>query len=216
MAIGWYLPGRFLIINGNTLVCSTILGLNETASYGLTLQLVQLLVIVSRTWLQVKIPTINQWRTQGKTIEIAILFASRLRLCLATFLLGAGTAFLAGPYILQLINARTELLPSFQFSILLTISFLEINHACYAAVTMTENKNPFLLPALISGILIVGLSTVLTPKFGVWGLLASQGLVQLCFNNWWTVLCGIRSLNMSFVQFLRILFCLNKKIQDAT
>lgn len=198
--------GAYLIINANTLVCTSLLGLDVTASYGLTLQIVILLVTVSRTWLQVKIPVLNQWRFQGRSLDIARLFASRLRLLLLTYILGALAIMALGPTFLHLLHARTELLPTPQLVLFLIISLLEINHASYAALVMTDNRNPFLLPALVSGVFIVAISLILTPRIGTWGLIISQGLVQLCFNNWWTILRGVKSLDMSLPQFTRIFF----------
>ena len=62
-------------------------------------------------------------------------------------------------------------------------------------------------PALISGVAIVGLSYFLLPRYGIWGMLLSVGVVQASFNNWWTVYRGLRGLNLKPTQFFfHILF----------
>jgi hypothetical protein len=69
-----------------------------------------------------------------------------------------------------------------------------MHHSLYAELVYSENVNPFVKPALISGVAIIILSMLLTPRFGVWGMLLASGLVQLCYNNWWPVLRAIRGL----------------------
>jgi uncharacterized membrane protein (DUF2068 family) len=44
---------------------------------------------------------------------------------------------------------------------------------------------------------VVGCSIILTPYFGVWGLLLSTGLIQACYNNWWPVVRALRGLNLN-------------------
>jgi hypothetical protein len=39
-------------------------------------------------------------------------------------------------------------------------------------------------------------SVILTPLMGLWGMILSMGVVQLCFNNWWPVLRGLKGLGV--------------------
>jgi len=198
--------GAFLIVQANTLICSAFLGLATTASYGISFQLVSMLVGLSAVWVQVKLPLINQLRVAGSFEEITRLFATRMRLVVASFFAGSLAIFFLAPPVLQLLGSRTELLPPPLLGALLLIQFLEMHHSQYASLVLTENRNPFLRPALLSGVLIVAASVLLAPRLGVWGLLLSAGVVQLCFNNWWPVLRGIRGLKVSPGHYWRAFF----------
>lgn len=74
------------------------------------------------------------------------------------------------------------------------IFFLELNHGNHAQLYLTNNHHPFLLPSVISGILILILSYFLINDFGIIGLLISQGFVQLGFNNWYPIYLNIKDL----------------------
>src|SRR5581483_12488414 len=74
---------------------------------------------------------------------------------------------------------------------------LEGHHGIFREVALTANQNPFARPVVISGLIIVLLSLVLVRWIGLWGLIVAPGLVQICFNNWWTVLVGLRSIESS-------------------
>ena len=186
--------GAFLIVQANTLICSAFLDLKTVASYGLTLQAVTLLVGVSSVWVTVKWPMINRLRAQARLSEIALLFANRLRLTLLTFLVGATALVASGPTLLTLIRTQTHFLPNAVLVALLVVQLLEMHHSLYGGLVYSENVNPFLKPALISGAAIVALSLVLVPRYGLWGAVVSAGSVQLCFNNWWPVVRALRGL----------------------
>jgi O-antigen/teichoic acid export membrane protein len=198
--------GAFLVLQANTLVCSAYLGLETTGSYGLTLQLATLLTTFSAQWVQVKIPLITQWRARGQNGDIALLFVRRIRLVLLTYLVGAALAATTAPGVLQWIGSRTTLLPLATLVTLLLIQFLELHHSCYAWLVMTENVNPFVKPSLISGALIVVASLLLTPRWEVWGMLLSVGVVQAAFNNWWPVLRAVRGLGECRARYWRLFF----------
>jgi O-antigen/teichoic acid export membrane protein len=188
--------GTFFIQSANTLICSGKLGLDTTATYGLTLQVINLLTAVSMTWVMIKLPLINQMRASGSLPSLIALFVPRLRIAVAIYFAGALLIILFGNTVLQWIHAKTLLLPPAQLAVFLLIYFLEMFHSCHASLVVSENVNPFVLPALLSGLAIVVLSYILTPIWGVWGMLLSFGFVQLCFNNWWPVLRAIRGVDL--------------------
>jgi O-antigen/teichoic acid export membrane protein len=198
--------GAFMIAQANTLICSAFLDLRTTASYGVSLQAVTLLVAISSVWVTSKLPVINHVRADGKVERIAALFRQRIALALLTFAVGAIILLSLGHPLLATLQARTELLPRTLLGTLLVIQLLEMHHSLYGELVYSENVNPFLKPALISGIAIVIASVLLTPRFGVWGMLLAAGVVQLCFNNWWPVLRAIRGLGPAGQNYWRFSF----------
>jgi O-antigen/teichoic acid export membrane protein len=186
--------GAFMIFQANILICSAFLDLRTTASYGLSLQAVALLAGVSSIWVRVKLPTIHHLRAQGMVERIPAIFRQRIVFALLTFGAGAAILLFLGRPLLELLNTRTQLLPAALLATLLLIQLLEMHHSLYGELVYSENVNPFVKPALISGGAIIILSVLLTPRLGVWGMLLASGLVQLCFNNWWPVLRAIRGL----------------------
>ncbi len=207
--------GAFLALQADTLICSAILGLQATASFGLSLQLVMMLVSLSGVWVQVKLPLINQLRAQGRNVEIARLFSARMRLTVLTFLAGALAILWLAPWGLELIHARTPLLATPLLAAFLIIRLLEMHHSLYGSLVLTENQNPFVKPSLISGALIVVLSLGVTPVFGMWGLLLAAGLVQAGFNNWWTVVRALRGLGAARQWYWRLFFGLPPAFDPA-
>jgi O-antigen/teichoic acid export membrane protein len=196
--------GAFIIFQANILVSSAFLDLRTTASYGMSLQAVTLLAGVSGIWVRVRLPAINQLRAQGMVERIPAIFRPRILFALLSFGVGAAVLLLSGRPLLVLLNARTQLLPTALLATLLLIHLLEMHHSLYGELVYSENVNPFVTSALISGGAIIILSVLLTPRFGVWGMLLASGLVQLCFNNWWPVLRAIRGLGPAGQNYWRL------------
>jgi O-antigen/teichoic acid export membrane protein len=198
--------GIFLILQANTLICSAFLDLKTTASYGLSLQAATLLVGVSSVWVTVKWPVINHLRARSRLYEIAALFAKRVRLAVLTFIAGGSALVAVGPSLLAILKAQTHFLPTAALIGLLVVQLLEMHHSLYAGLVYSENVNPFLKPILISGFAIVLISILLVPRIGIWGLVLSAGVVQLAFNNWWSVLRGVRGLGQASHDYWLIFF----------
>jgi O-antigen/teichoic acid export membrane protein len=195
--------GGFLVVSANTLICSVFLDLKQTASYGLSLSLIAILAYASSSFIQIKLPLINQLRATNQTSEIVELWIQRTRISIVVFVLGGLLLLFGGNYALQTIGAKTLLLPSAQLALAILIFGLEMHHSLYAGLIISENQNPFVLPAILSGVATLLLSLVLTPRLGVWGMLLAQGVTQACFNNWWTVYRAIKGLQIPWIEYWR-------------
>ena len=191
---GVVLIGAFLIQRGNTLVCSAKLGLEETGKYGLSLNLINIVFQISAIPLMVAWPRIGQLRVQGDLPSIRKMFFSRIYGGLAVAVLGLGFLAILGDPLLVVIGSRTRLLPSTTFVLLGVVLWLENHHSLYGSLVLTENENPFVTPAIVSGVAIFLLSWMAAQRWGVEGLIAAQGVVQLAWNNWWTIIRGLRGL----------------------
>jgi O-antigen/teichoic acid export membrane protein len=193
--------GGFLVVSANTLICSAFLDLKRTASYGLSLSIIAILTYASSTFIQIKLPVINQLRATNRMNDIVELWIQRTRISVTFFILGGLVLLFSGNLALHTIGAKTLLLPQPQLALALLIFGLEMHHSLYAGLIISENQNPFVAPALISGTATLALSLLLTPRLGVWGMLLAQGISQACFNNWWTVYRAIRGLGLSWTEY---------------
>jgi len=176
----------FLCLQSTTLVCSQLLDLATTASYGLSLQLGLMLESVAMSWLAVKYPFISTHRARRQTHTLIPLLRARLLLCVATFLLGAGVVMYAGPACLAWLRSNTSLLPPAPLAVLLAIVGLKLIVGLHAALMQTANDVPFLKAAVISGILTVPLAVWLGRVWGLGGILAAPLLAQATGYYWYT------------------------------
>ncbi len=200
---GVVVVGAFLILRANTLICTTKLGLEETGRYGLTLLLLSTLAAIGFAPIMVALPRLNQFRIKQKTPQLIRLFGVRLYLGMALFLMLSIIAVLAGPAVLHFIGSKTSILSPGASLLLIAIIGLEQHHSFYACIVLSENENPFMIPAIISGIAVVIGAWFLAGIWGIMGILVAQAVVQLAFNNWWPIVRALQGLNLSFREFFR-------------
>lgn len=199
--------GIYATLSVNTLICTAYLGLKATASYGLSMQLALAAVSIATGFFSVKIPLIAQLHARGRVNEISRFIFPRLRWFWVVYITLSLAAILFGQQVLQnALHSNTSLLPTPLLTALLVVVGLEGHHAIFREITLTSHRNPFAKPVVISGILIVILSVTLVRWIGLWGLVLAPGLVQICFNNWWTVLVGLKSMGNSIGDYFRALF----------
>lgn len=197
--------GAFLINKSSLLITSKYVDLKMIANYGITLQVISLLTTISSVLFNTYLPIINYLRIHSKKIEIKEIFSKVI--CINYFIYLSGSLFLLnfGNKILEILKSNTLLLDNKYLILLLSIYFLEMNHSIAATLITTKNTVPFLKPALISGIMIVIL-ILLSLNFtnlGLYGVILSQGLVQLAYNNWkWPVEVS-KDLDINYLKILK-------------
>jgi O-antigen/teichoic acid export membrane protein len=194
--------GGYCLANGSVLICSQLLGKEITASFGLTAQIGNYLMSFAGLWLVVKWPEIAILRTQGRLNEMAVLFARRLALAMVSFV-GMGLIVLfAGNALLALKGTHTRLLSTpylvFYF-IYLTQGLITVQ---FGGLAFTENVVPFFKIGLFTGIGAIVCSLILTPLFGLWGLLAAPLIAETMCSNWFTVRRGFRGQPLAPRQFV--------------
>lgn len=200
--------GSFLIVRANTLVASTFMGLALVASYGLTVQLLLVLSGVASLLVTLQLPRMNAAQVRSDRAQLQRAFG--LAVVSSWLLFAIGTFALAwlGNAALDLMGKNISLLDAGVLSALMGIAFLEMNHSIAAMYLTTLNRVPFAGAAVISGVAIVTLSSILCGwlGMGVWGLVLAQGLVQLGYNNWKWPLEALRDLQIGPGRLLRLGF----------
>jgi O-antigen/teichoic acid export membrane protein len=191
--------GAFLITNSSTLICSSYLGLDITASYGIALQLFAILTSLSSTLYVIYLPELNIatiYKNPNRVKEI-ITFSTLVNW--GIFIIGSIVIIFFGKLILNILQPSLIILPPRLLVFMAIYLFLENNHSMFATFITIENRIPFMKSAIISGFAIVLLSITLVnyTQLGLFGLLFSQAIVQLAYNNWKWPLEVVNKYNLS-------------------
>lgn len=201
--------GVYLVNNGPVLISKHFLDDTITASFGLTSQAGLILVSFSSLWLSVKWPEITILRTQGNLSRMSVLFAQRLGLALASFLIAAIAILLWGNSLLEWKGTSTRLLATPYLAVYLLYLWQQIVYGSFANLTFTENVVPFYLLASGTGLGVVILGTLVTPVFGLWGLILAPLIVAQFGNSWYPIIRGFRGQSLPVTMFLRTMLGLN-------
>jgi len=123
---------------------------------------------------------------------MAVLFARRLALVMVSFV-GMGLILLiAGNTLLAWKGTHTRLLSTPYLAFYLIYLAQQIIYFQFGALALTENVVPFFKISLFTGLGAIVCSLILTPLFGLWGILAAPFVVETAYSSWFTVRRGFQ------------------------
>ncbi|WP_189415435.1 O-unit flippase-like protein [Cellvibrio zantedeschiae] len=207
--LGFAQLGSYLILRGNFFVVSATMGLQITAAYGLTLQVLGLISALTTMIFTLQLPHINRLQTQGRQQNIKELYISSQILSLTVFAAGATCIVAFGDVLLSLLKSNAHLIPINWLVALSVIMLLELHHSLAATYLTTLNTTPFLASSLISGTTILAASILIatqatSPNLGF--LILTQGIVQLLYNNWKWPYEAAKQLALTYQDYVRTIF----------
>lgn len=190
--------GGFCVTKSALLIGSAFLTLEETACYGITLHIIDILARCSTVYYQSITPKIAQSRANKDVIKLKHYFVCSIGILVATFLLGGAAIAFLGNWGLNMIGSETKFLPTIMLCVMLLVYLLETNHSIAAGFISADNRIPFFIPSLLSGLGTVVLLWLFLSifKWGVWGMILSQGIAQLVYQNWKWPSMVIKELNI--------------------
>lgn len=208
--------GGYLISQGTTVVAAQLKDPKMIASYLLTMRVLGFAAQLVRVPLYARLPVLNGLRARGEIAKFKEFFAQRLFLVIVLSIAFVLAISVCGDVFFRLLApGREGLLTGLPLWVLSAWLILEAHHGAHAQAYMTTNHVPFMVPALVSGALIVGISYALAPWGGVLALVWVLFGVQLAFNNWYPVVLNLRSLRWPFKHYLKAVLISGSKMVKA-
>jgi O-antigen/teichoic acid export membrane protein len=188
--IGLVYCGNVLVMQSTIFIGSFYLDLNEIGSFGITLQLVTLLVTLSKLYLDTFFPKIVQYYSHNDFLSIKQIYKKGKWYFFTVFLLGGVTLLCLGNPFLQLIGSKTSLISSSLLAVFILFLFLDTQQLLASNILLAGNKVPFLKSNLITGLFSILLIFIFLTVYpiGLWALILGPGIAQIVYQDWkWTV-----------------------------
>lgn len=195
--MGLTTAGGILVNKSAILIGGALLPLPLVAAYGITLQVMDILSRCATVVYQVYTPRLAECRAAKDYSSLKYYFKLNCISILAIFVIGGLSWICLGDWALALVGSKTQFVPDLMLLAMLLFAFLEQNHSTAAGFLLADNKVPFFVPSLLSGLGTVVLLLVFMygAGMGLWGLILAPGIAQLCYQNWKWPLTLIRDLN---------------------
>ncbi len=130
------------------------------------------------------------------------VFARRLALVMLSFIGMALIVFFAGNTLLAWKGTDKRLLAAPYLVFYLVNLAQELFYVQFGMLAFTENVVPFFKIGLYTGLAVIAVSLILTPLFGLWGLLAAPFIAEMAGNTWFTVRRGFQGQPLTPRQFV--------------
>ena len=178
--------GGFLTNHSALIVSSLFLPLSTTGGFGISQQVVELLGRVGIVYYISKIPKLSQYRAERDVKQLQREYKKSVFALIAVFLIGGSAFVLLGNQILSIIKSGTQFLPAVMLCVMIFFYFLQQNQTIAIGFIVADNKAPFYISTLISGVATILLLIVFVGVFdmGVWGMILAPGLSLLAYQNW--------------------------------
>jgi O-antigen/teichoic acid export membrane protein len=183
--IGLTSLGGFLVIRSATIIGSLYLPLSDIASYGITMQLINVIAGMAAIYIATYQPKLAQLRVYNDNQAIKGLYIKGQLIMLLTYVLGGLVLIFLGEWGLNLIKSNTRLITSAMILAVLLISLLESNHSMAGAILLSNNEVPFFKASLIAGLTTVFLLIIMfrIMDMRLWAMVLAPGIAHL-YNNW--------------------------------
>jgi O-antigen/teichoic acid export membrane protein len=178
--------GAFLVLQSSVIIGSFYLTLDQLASYGITVQVVNVIASLASVYFTSYIPKIAYLRVNKDIKHIRYIYLKCVIIMIITFIVSAFALILFGNWALNLLKSQTLLLQNSMILVIILITFLEKNHAIAGGFLLLKNEVPYFKAAIISGVATVIVMFILIKlfDFGIWGMILAPGIVQATYQNW--------------------------------
>lgn len=201
---GLIMISNYLTSQANTLICSSVLGLATTGSYGISVQLATVICGISGIPYSTYQPKmLEKLLNNDKEGGLKIFSGSLLLFVFAYFLL-AICSVLAMPVLLWL--KPTFSVDYFMLAMLFVFMFINKCYQLFSSYISNFNKLPYTIPFVISSLCSVILSFIMArySEMGVWALIIAPLIVALSYNAWRWPLYVLKDNRVGFREFISI------------
>lgn len=181
-----------LLTNGFVLVLSKYLDIHEIGSYGLTMQLVGVVMSLSMIWSQSSFFEMAAIQQSGDNRRLQSIFLSNLIRALGVSMVGMLAIFFLAPYTLTLWGAKTNLLEPLELSVLLGCIWVEFGLTQFSQMLIAKGDMRVAYYSFFAAIAICGSGLILLSK----GYFLIYVLVSRL--AWYVCIIGIPVLIISF------------------
>lgn len=198
--------GLYLVNQSGTLLIGGFLSLVEVASYGLMLQLFQLLASLARGVFASYLPMFFKHRVKRDTDLFIKDFSFSMFIFWITYIVGGFVIIYLAPPVLGLIRSNSDLPTKLILYIYMLNGVLEINHELCSNAIVAKNEVPFMRASFLGGlgVFIVNFLTLKYTLWGMFGVVLGQLFIQSIYNHWKWPKYILDDMGISFFKMMAI------------
>lgn len=194
---------NYLSTYANTLICSAVLGLSTTGSYGLSVQIGGIIATTSSILYTMLQPSMQEMYAKGNMDRMGRLMSASY----SFFILSYGIISLM---VFAMMPVIRILKPGFSvdaamFIAILLYMFIQKTYQLFTSFISNMNTIPYTQAFIVSAVIATVLSYVLAAytSLEIWALVIAPTVVAIAYNAWKWPQHALTALNMSAGTFLK-------------
>jgi O-antigen/teichoic acid export membrane protein len=195
--------GGFLVQRSAIIIGSLFLSLEEIGSYGVTLQIINLMATLSLIYQSTFLTKINQLRIIGDIKQLKEIHIKSKLIYFITFIFGSLAIYFIAPWLLILLKSKTYLVNETILIMMFLIAFIENNIIMSSNIILSRNVVPFYKASLISGFLIVIFLFLFFQytHYGILNLVIVPLIIDLFYQGWKWPIAVVKDLNITLQDY---------------
>lgn len=194
--------GAYGIQSGTSILASQLDDVVMMANFLFTMRIFTFVLNIARAPFYTNVPKIYSLAAEKNILQLRKKASEYMFLGFAVLLAGSVVLLFSGNYLLDLLGIETRFVPLTIFAIIIVTEILDLHSSFHATVYTSTNHVPFVLPATISGALIVGIGFMSLPAYGILGIVVTKFVVQWFINNWYAPMLSLRLLKWPLLNYL--------------
>jgi hypothetical protein len=200
--------GNYMVEYGNSFLIAQLPDPKLMANYLFTINILTWIKNFSRTPLFANIPTIYKLGAEKNFAELRtkaamFIFLGALILLLSCAFIGiVGNPIIDFLDIHGIMSTDTRFIGTLLFTVMVFTQFFDMHSDFHAGIYTSTNHIPFLIPSLVSGVLVIGAGYFILPVHGLAGLIIVRFMIQSGFNYWYATSLSLKLLQWPFKSYV--------------
>jgi O-antigen/teichoic acid export membrane protein len=194
--------GNYLLASGNSIIMAQVSDTVLMANFLLTTRLLGIISSVSEITLFSNIPKIYNLAAINDKENMKITASGYMFLGLSIMVIACLLMIFFGNAAFSLLNKESRLVPTGILVIMVLTQLLDSHSTFHAGIYISTNHVPFVIPSLVSGIIILGVGFMIMPIYGLIGIILLKFLVQISFSNWYAMVLSLKLLNWPLKNYI--------------
>jgi len=194
--------GSYGINSGTSLLASQLNDPVVMANFLFTMRIFTFVLNIARSPFYTHVPVIYKLAAEKDLENLRKRSSQYMFLGFSVLVMGIVVILTGGNYALGLIGTDTRFVALGILIIIAITEVLDIHASYHATIYTSTNHVPFVLPATISGALILLVGFYVLPIYGVLGIVVAKFIIQFLFNNWYAPFLSLRLMKWPVLQYL--------------
>jgi O-antigen/teichoic acid export membrane protein len=194
--------GNYLLSSGNSIIMAQVNNAQLMANFLLTTRVINIISSVSHITLFSNIPKIYGLAAKNDIPKMRNTAAGYMFLGLTIMISSFVFLILFGNTALAMLNKQSQLVPMWILIIMLLSQVFDSHATFHAGIYISTNHVPFVIPSLVSGIVILVGGFLVMPKYGLLGIIVLRFLVQFAFSDWYAMFLSLRLLKWPLKNYI--------------
>jgi hypothetical protein len=178
--------GAYGIQSGTSILASQIEDAVLMANFLLTMRIISFVLGIARAPFYTNVPKIYQLAAKKDMPNLSRKSSGYMFLGFCVMIFAIVFIILFGNPSLELLGIETRFVPLFMLLIIAITELLDLHASFHATIYTSTNHVPFVLPATISGALLLLIGFKILPTYGLLGIVIAKFIIQFLFNNWYS------------------------------